>query len=111
MPTVCSAPGKAASGTQKKYVTRRNKRTDQLAVVQELGEELNRKIASAEKARESVVEWLLNNGIDASSGKASVFGAGRQGDCREGRKLQKQLPGGVEKEISEYTVIKLANIR
>ena len=40
--------GKAASGTQKKYVTRRNKRTDQVAVVQELGEDLNRKIASAE---------------------------------------------------------------
>lgn len=65
--------GKAASGTQKKYVTRRNKRTDQLAVVQELGEELNRKIASAEKVRESVVEWLLNNGIDASSGQGKRF--------------------------------------
>ena len=34
---------------------------------------MNKKIADAEKQRENVVEWLLNNGIDASSEQGERF--------------------------------------
>lgn len=96
--------GKTASGSQKRFVTRRNKRTEQLAAVQALDEELARKIASAEKARESVVEWLLNNGIDAS---------GTQGK-RFLEQADKEIAAKVESYKKRYRAElkrKLANIR
>ncbi|MGI6197271.1 MAG: hypothetical protein ACOYIO_09390 [Eubacteriales bacterium] len=96
--------GKTASGSQKRFVTRRNKRTEQLAAVQALDEELARKIASAEKARESVVEWLLNNGIDAS---------GTQGK-RFLEQADKEIAAKVESYKNRYRAElkrKLANIR
>lgn len=95
---------KTASGSQKRFVTRRNTRTEQLAAVQALDEELARKIASAEKARESVVEWLLNNGIDAS---------GTQGK-RFLEQADKEIAAKVESYKNRYWAElkrKLANIR
>lgn len=57
----------------KRFVTVVNKQSRQEGVVRELSKELSQKIASAEQERESVIEWLFNNGIDATSEQGEKF--------------------------------------
>ena len=59
--------------SQKRFVTLSNRKSRQQGIVQELNETLSKQIASAEKTREGVVEWLFNNGIDVSSDQGERF--------------------------------------
>lgn len=58
---------------EKRTFARTSSFAEKEGVVTELVADLNKKIADAEKQRENVVEWLLNNGIDASSEQGERF--------------------------------------
>ncbi len=65
--------GAAGAPKEKRTVTVSGKLAKQKGVVSELSAALNAQIAEAEKERENVVEWLLNNGIDASGKQGEKF--------------------------------------